>query len=193
MKTIYLNLDESFAEGLLCFLDMAEQAIKKEYKTAAGLAFAEGQKLRELLQEQLEDEDREDPDALGIWWLPVSKKEVDNLDLPIPEGLEPVDHLHVTLKFNVRMCDVPLGFFHLHDEGLPLIKVKGFAFNDKAACLVVEVNGWCDNEHPHITLALAEGVPPVYCNEMLAGVYSYKSLDFKLYSELEFYQFPNKD
>lgn len=46
------------------------------------------------------------------------------------------------------------------------IKILGRAFDEKGDALLVE-NPKSKNEHPHITLSCAEGVSPVYSNELL--------------------------
>jgi len=47
-----------------------------------------------------------------------------------------------------------------------LVKIVGRAFDEKGDALLVE-NQKSTNENPHITLSCAEGVKPVYSNELI--------------------------
>lgn len=144
----------------------------------------------------------------GIWWLAVDPAGVSevvmsyygsSLDYDFKQIFKPlteVQHFHVTLAYDVNKGDKPeyrIGYGNsLELEKYP-IKVTGLAYNDKAAALVVEVKHMdCCNKHSHITLATADGVPPVYSNEMLAGVdgaYNFLPLEAELEGTLEFFQF----
>jgi hypothetical protein len=136
----------------------------------------------------------------GIWWLSV---DIDDLMRQIglvsysialaTSGLtQAVKHHHVTLAFDVRHVDYPeIYMFNPETGGTPVF-VKGLAYNDKCAALVVEVPASCCNKVAHITLATAEGIAPVYSNDMLAGVdgpYSFLPLEDELEGTLEFFQF----
>ena len=108
----------------------------------------------------------------GIWWLVVGEEELHPLAtfLVYSPNLEEVEHLHVTLAFDATEEEVPsLCNGGWESSSFP-IRVKGLAYNSRCACLVVDIGDTdCCNKHPHITLALAEGVQPVYSNDMLAG------------------------
>lgn len=139
----------------------------------------------------------------GIWWLAVDDEDCLNI-LREVRGLgthnkNRVEHFHVTLAYNVTKDDKPaylvaqVAHGKTFEFGTYTIIVKGLAYNDKCAALVVDVKGmeYC-SRHPHITLATAEGVPPVYSNEMLAGVdgaYNFLPLEAELEGTLEFFQF----
>ena len=65
-----------------------------------------------------------------------------------------------------------IAFRPVAPEGLEIgrrqeIKIIGRAWDDKGDVLLVE-NSKSKNAYPHITLSCAEGVDPVYCNELLA-------------------------
>lgn len=143
----------------------------------------------------------------GIWWLAVSAEAIHELFTHISgtgnqvwsyidDYDNEVEHFHVTLDFDVAAEDNPHCAWAVeHDAASFTIKVKGLAYNDKAACLVVELDPKspdCCNKHPHITLATAEGIPPVYSNDMLAGkdgAYQFLPLEAELEGTLEFFQF----
>ena len=59
----------------------------------------------------------------------------------------------------------------LEGRSFPVVLVS-LVYNEKGAALEVQlpdsVRGWCRNLVPHITLATASGVPPVYSNELLS-------------------------
>jgi hypothetical protein len=48
------------------------------------------------------------------------------------------------------------------------MKIVGRVSDGKADALLVE-NSKSTNKHPHITLSTMKGVPPTYCNEMIAN------------------------
>ncbi len=144
------------------------------------------------------------PAKKGIWWLAVDKGLVDALVIRSSVNHyeawndisrhDPVKHYHVTLDYGIAAEDNPHCAWSLSEGEIyyPIL-VKGLAYNDKAACLVVELKGIesC-NARPHITLATADGVTPVYSNQMLAGVdgaYQFLPLEAELEGTLEFFQF----
>ena len=145
--------------------------------------------VQEVYEESLASQKR------GIWWLTVEdlkdlKETIDKtLSQKAPQLIR-VEHLHCTLAFDVPREGCPDGYSI--EDGTPYILALGLAYNDKAACLIVNLPGDCNNTHPHVTLALAPGVPPVYCNEMLADSYQFKRLEGVLVGDLEFYEFPNQ-
>lgn len=137
----------------------------------------------------------------GIWWLTV---DLDDLMSQIgivsysiasaSAGLELVEHHHVTLDFGVTYEGNPHCAWAVSEgETQYPILIKGLAYNAKAACLVVELKGIesC-NARPHITLATAEGILPVYSNDMLSGIdgaYTFLPLEAELEGQLEFFEF----
>lgn len=150
----------------------------------------------------------------GIWWLAVCTEEVQNeitySGKPLADYLYDalgfnewaggkynwVKHHHVTLAFNVTAEDKPkLSYWSSGGRTWYGITVKGLAYNDKAACFVVDLgfnNEHCCNKVAHITLATTEGVPPVYSNTMLAGeegAYNFLPLEAELEGTLEFFEF----
>jgi len=56
--------------------------------------------------------------------------------------------------------------------------ITGVAWDQKAVALMLDRTFPCQNEHVHITLALAGGVKPVYSNEMIASSALSKKLLF---------------
>lgn len=136
----------------------------------------------------------------GIWWLAIAAEDLIRIedyylvaDTINDSDLSPVKHFHVTLAFDVESKDFPLVYVYNNDEaGSIPVFIKGIAWNDKAAVLVVDVPTSCSNKHPHITLATADGVPPVYSNDMLAGkdgAYQFLPLEAALKGQLEFFEF----
>lgn len=131
----------------------------------------------------------------GIWWLALEREGIAWLRWAFTygAGFEEVEHLHVTLAFDVTEEEVPsLCNGGWKSSSFPIV-VKGLAHNSKCACLVVDIGDTdCCNKHPHITLALAEGVQPVYSNDMLSGKdgpYTYLPLEATLEGRLEFKPF----
>ena len=141
----------------------------------------------------------------GIWWLAVEYDDIAQMLCPpniyettyhaLYGGKRHVEHIHVTLAFDVTEHGRPLTHNDKWggDSDCFPIRVKGLAHNSKCACLVVDIGDTdCCNKHPHITLALAEGVQPVYSNDMLAGKdgpYTYLPLEATLEGRLEFKPF----
>lgn len=136
----------------------------------------------------------------GIWWLAVDKVAINELLAQrsstnhqiwsyIDDYDHDVKHFHVTLAFDVAEEECPAE--DTYDCG---VIVKGLAYNERCAALVVEISKHltCHNKHPHITLATADGVPPVYSNDMLAGkdgAYHFLPLAAELEGTLEFFEF----
>lgn len=130
----------------------------------------------------------------GIWWLAVPDvtELIGDIEGAMWWGKQAVKRHHVTLAFDVRHVDYPEIYMFNPETGDTPVFVKGLAYNDKCAALVVEVPASCCNKHPHITLATADGVPPVYSNDMLAGkdgAYSFLPLEAELEGQLEFFEF----
>ncbi|MBX4198447.1 hypothetical protein KW782_03885 [Candidatus Parcubacteria bacterium] len=69
---------------------------------------------------------------------------------------------HLTIKFRPTEEDMK----HVEIGKTISLKVVGVVEDDKAQALVTETD-ISGNEHPHITLSTAEGVEPVYSNELL--------------------------
>lgn len=73
---------------------------------------------------------------------------------------------HLTLKFKPTPEEV---------KALPIgdtvtFQILGYGADEKAQALLCSVPAGltCDNANPHVTVAVAEGVSPVYSNELLA-------------------------
>jgi hypothetical protein len=78
---------------------------------------------------------------------------------------------HVTLKFKPSKADIeklPVG-----EEAL--VQVLGFASDEKGQAVLVRPSVASHNRLPHITIATARGVSPVYSNDLLAEGYTRKS------------------
>lgn len=72
---------------------------------------------------------------------------------------------HVTMAYNP---DPALLARYQRSEGQHIrIKVTGMAQDEKGQAVLVEALS--ENKHPHITISCAEGVEPVYSNELLAA------------------------
>jgi hypothetical protein len=72
---------------------------------------------------------------------------------------------HVTLAFNPEP-DVLERYRSL--EGTRIrVPVTAVCVDEKAQAVLVGVDS--ENEYPHITISVAEGVPPAYSNELLAA------------------------
>lgn len=147
-------------------------------------------------------------DQKGTWQLTVGVDKLASIYL-VPEivrelvyecGFRELQSFYVTLASNVSKQERPRldGMTKIlkpkyyfdgvvgHD-----IRVKGVAWNDKCACLVVDIGDTeCCNTQPHITLALAPDVPPGYSNEMLSSKdYTFTMMDCVINGVLEFHQF----
>lgn len=148
----------------------------------------------------------------GIWWLAVSDiqrifsrttfgaSQYQKIMLNYTNGQSKVmvKHFHVTLAYDVTRQDRPDNYYKSKFDGdrkigeYTPVHVRGLAYNDKCACLVVSGIRDCCNKVAHITLATADGVKPVYSNDMLAGVdgaYSFLPLEAELEGQLEFFEF----
>lgn len=78
---------------------------------------------------------------------------------------------HVTLRFNPSKAEVektPVG------ENA-LVQVLGFASDEKGQAVLVRPSVPSSNRYPHVTIAMARGVDPVYSNHLLAAGYTRKS------------------
>lgn len=97
-------------------------------------------------------------------------------------GKTPLGEVHSTLQFIGAWTDpetnVRLG--QLRGKTVPL-RITGIAWDDKGVAARVESEVPSTNKHPHITLALAHGVKPVYSNELLDGDCSFVPVDLALY------------
>lgn len=89
----------------------------------------------------------------------------------LPDGLRVKNEFHMTMYYGT-VLDLKRAK-ELMTEPDITVHIDALVYNDKCAALRVRktdfVAGLCENEIPHITVALAEGVPGVYANEMLAG------------------------
>jgi energy-coupling factor transporter ATP-binding protein EcfA2 len=78
------------------------------------------------------------------------------------------DEFHITIKYFGGVIDPEWFVDHARKIGqiIPL-HITSLVFDDFGAALVIEKTFPCANEHPHITLATAKGIKPVYSNELL--------------------------
>ncbi len=70
---------------------------------------------------------------------------------------------HVTLHYKPTHSD--LSRYQIGQK--VMLKITAFAEDDKAQACVIETDIPSQNKHPHITLSTAEGIEPVYSNELL--------------------------
>ena len=72
---------------------------------------------------------------------------------------------HATIAFKPEAADLER---YLEMHGQPVrIPVTAVAVDDKAQAVLVGIDS--ENEYPHITISVAEGVKPVYSNELMAS------------------------
>jgi len=122
----------------------------------------------------------EAPPYVGIFLTPEAKRKLLK-DFP-PKHPE-VQADHVTLMFK----PTPDQMEELRDrfrmgQTVP-VKITGRAEDDKSQALTVELPGDFQErskEQPHITVSVAEGVSPIYSNELLRG--GAESIEPKVYS-----------
>lgn len=75
---------------------------------------------------------------------------------------------HMTLKFNPSHEDIDS--FPLGEPGV--MKVIGYAADEKGQAVLVRSSVQSHNQHPHVTLAVASGVSAAYSNDLLAQGYN---------------------
>jgi hypothetical protein len=75
---------------------------------------------------------------------------------------------HMTLKFDPSQED--LKDFPLGEPGV--VKVVGYAADEKGQAVLVRSNTPSRNQHPHVTIAVAPGVSAAYSNDLLARGYN---------------------
>ena len=99
------------------------------------------------------------------------------------------NHVHVTLQFGVSREDVPEAVL---GRLFPVTFVAN-CYNDRIQALRVElpeeVHQLCNNEHPNMTVSMADGVRPVESNAMLAGEHVSEPASFELPLVCEFQPF----
>lgn len=93
---------------------------------------------------------------LLAWWLKHVK-------VPLYLG---VKIHHMTIKFEPQGMDC----IFLDMDEQKSIKVIGWAADERGQAVLVDIgeNLICYNEHPHVTMAVAEGTSAAYSNELLA-------------------------
>jgi len=119
--------------------------------------------------------------AKGILWISV------NVRTPQPR-YSSVAHGHVTLKFNVDSED----YKELLGRKVN-VYLSDLCWNDRVEAFRVildpEMTQLCNNEHPHITVSLADNVRPVESNDMLAGEHQSTAVGNVLQGTVEFFTF----
>ena len=86
---------------------------------------------------------------------------------------------HMTIAFNPSLE----AYYQVysHRAGRPVkMKVVGMMQDDKAQAVAVYPDCDTENEHPHITISVATGVPAKYSNELLAKSGTYPLKPFML-------------
>jgi hypothetical protein len=77
---------------------------------------------------------------------------------------------HVTLRFKPSKAEVERTPVGEH----ALVQVIGFAADEKGQAVLVRPSVSSANHFPHVTVATAKGINPVYSNQLLAEGYSRK-------------------
>lgn len=122
----------------------------------------------------------------GILWAVVT--DMAALVAAVAPAHEKVHAHHVTLAFGVTAdaADVAdliglditvIGFDTVVNDGVQAVRVK------------LPVGIPCGNDHPHITISCADGVPPVKSNELCATVPAANTLDMAIPCRIEFSPF----
>ncbi len=75
---------------------------------------------------------------------------------------------HMTLKFNPSPEEVDT--FPLGETGV--VKVVGYAADEKGQAVLVRSSARSHNQYPHITVAVSSGVSAAYSNDLLAKGYN---------------------
>lgn len=78
---------------------------------------------------------------------------------------------HVTLKFNPSKAEIDR--YQIGENAL--VQVLGFASDEKCQVVLVRPSVSSTNRLPHVTIATARGINPVYSNQLLSKGYSRKS------------------
>lgn len=73
---------------------------------------------------------------------------------------------HVTMAFNPD--ETTLAYYRQFEGQRIRVPVTAVAVDDKAQAVLVGVES--ENDYPHITVSVAEGVKPVYSNELMTRV-----------------------
>lgn len=94
-----------------------------------------------------------------------------------------LDRNHVTLAYRTD------AEFELMDSKYTVgqivkIQVNALAFDDKAVALVLKRDFFVHNESPHITLALKDGVKPVYSNTMLQNEHNEMPMEMEIFGRV---------
>lgn len=123
-------------------------------------------------------------DPKGILWISL-----DDQRPPVnPRFPTRASHFHVTLKFNCRKGD----FKELHGKCVK-ISVDSECYDDRVQALSVslpeDIVPFCDNENPHITISMADGVNPVDSNRMLSSDHLFKQVNLTFSGVIEFKHF----
>jgi hypothetical protein len=101
----------------------------------------------------------------GIFWLTLPDQ-----NPPVPSKFNNVArHFHVTLQFGVELT---LEIREMLGKTVEATAVAN-CYNNQIQALRVslpeEVRQICNNENPHMTISMADGVKPVESNNMLKG------------------------
>lgn len=109
------------------------------------------------------------PAYYGIFLSPESHEELLNWwnnTVRKPLLMKPFAH-HMTIKFKPSDEDVA-NYSSMIGQNFEL-KVVGYAEDEKGQAVLVEPQGISStNSNPHITISCADGVTPVYSNELLS-------------------------
>lgn len=101
-----------------------------------------------------------------IYWAALLTKDSHNILLKtFPPLHDKVYAEHITLAFSPNK-EVEDGFAAIIGNEV-CIEVIGYAFDDNGQAIVVNGVDRLDGETTHITISCAEGIKPVYSNELL--------------------------
>lgn len=104
----------------------------------------------------------------GILWLALPEQ-----TSPVPlRFANPARHFHVTLAFN---CWVDSRLLAAYEGQSVRVELLEECWDARVQALRVSLPPsfayLCENQHPHMTLSMADGVRPVESNRMLAGMH----------------------
>jgi hypothetical protein len=85
-------------------------------------------------------------------------------------NLIPNTDFHCTMIYNSGQIALDETRYEARRNEILNLQIESICYDGKGAALKLKsVDFPCNNANPHITLALAKGVPPVYSNKLLAG------------------------
>ena len=98
---------------------------------------------------------------------------------------------HITLQYDVEKAD-----WERYIGRLITVQCTALCSNERIQALKVKLP-WlsvpCANRNPHITVSWIEGASPVESNQMLVNPTVIERVNFSLTTEIEFYEFKDKE